>query len=842
MPTGGSEWFYFINPTPAAENSTPAYDTPTPHIVEFSHPGGLYSGQVYLTLSSYAPEDTIYFSLDGSLPTIDSEIASSTLEIFDTSVVRARILSQGMLSSETASHTYIIDKDTDLPVLAIAAEPTDLWDQNNGIYVNYESDREIPVHIEFYEPGGLRGFSLDAGMKMFGGWSRHFPQKSFALFARSEYGPSDFAYRIFPDLPFEHYEAFVLRNSGGDFNVSHIRDAMMQTLIDDINIDLQAYRPAVIYLNGVYWGILNIREKLNEHYIEAHHGVTENDLDMLENNRNVIHGDRQHFDAFLEYLNTQDMTLPESYHHVSLQIDLDEYLNYMVSEIYFANVDWPGWNLKYWRPRTSDGKWRWITYDLDDGFDLGRPENYGYDNMFDFATATDGDGWPNPPWSTLVFRKLLENSQFVVDFTNRYADHMNSIWQSEHVISTIDNLQNEIAQEMILHLERWAQSNDDWLWEMDRLRNFATERIGDARSIISEELGVGALVKLDLAIEPAGGGKIRLNDNLDVWSPQWEGHYFSNSPVEALAIPNPGYSFVAWTLGNDSDPSPSLNVSFSRDTSLVASFELTGAPISPIVINEINYHSAPEFDSGDWIELYNRSEVIIDLSGWIFMDDNDDHQFILPEGTLISANGFVVICQNIDLFINRFPDANVLAESFSFGLNNGGEKISLINSDNQVADSVSYRDSRPWPASPDGQGATLVLSNPFSDNATPESWGASWDHGSPGLSNEIITDIERSPFDSTPTSFLLSNNFPNPFNASTSIQYHLPEHSQVKLMVYDVSGREVQILVNASQSAGEYAIRWDARNSAGQSVPSGLYFYTIQAGHFFQSDKMLLLK
>ena len=384
-PNDGSEWFYFLDPTPAAENSTEAYDTPTPLIVEYSPPGGLYWGQVNLTLTSYFPEDTIYYTLDGSLPTIHSEIASATLEIYETSVVRARILSQGILSDRPSTHTYIIDKDTDLPVIAIAAEPPDLWDQNNGIYVDWESDREIPVHLEFYEPGGLRGFSQDAGMKMFGGWSRHFPQKSFALFARSEYGSSDFDYRIFPDLPFEHYEAFVLRNSGGDFDVSHIRDAMMQTLIDDINIDLQAYRPAVVYLNGEYWGILNVREKLNEHYIEAHHGVTENDLDMLENNRNVIHGNSQHYSAFLDYLNTHDMTLPESYDHVNMQIDLDEYLNYMVSEIYFANVDWPGWNLKYWRPRTTDGKWRWITYDLDDGFDLGRPEHYGYDNMIDSA-------------------------------------------------------------------------------------------------------------------------------------------------------------------------------------------------------------------------------------------------------------------------------------------------------------------------------------------------------------------------------------------------------------------------------------------------------------------------
>ncbi len=842
LPEEESEWAYFLVPTPGAVNSTQAFDTPTPLVVYFSQPGGLYWGQVNLTLQSYFPEDTIYYSLDGSLPSASSSIASATLDIDETTVVRARLKSGGVLGEETFTQTYVIDKDTDLPVLAIAAKPSDLWDGSTGIYVNYESNREIPVHIEFFERGGQRGFAQDAGMKMFGGWSRHFPQKSFVLFARSTYGPSDFSYRIFPDLPFEQYEAFVLRNSGGDFDVTHIRDAMMQTLVKDIDVDGQAYRPTVIYLNGEYWGILNIREKLNEHYIEAHFGVLENNLDMLENNWNTIHGDRDHFDDLLNYIDTHDMTSSESYAHVKDQIDLDEYLNYMTSEIFYANVDWPGWNLKYWRPRTPDGKWRWILFDLDDGFGLGSPDNYGSPNMIDFATTTTGDVWPNPPWSTFVFRKLLENQQFVTDFTNRYADHMNSIWQSDIVINTIDNLQNEIAQEMVLHLERWDLSHNDWLWKMDRLRNFAIERPVEARSVISSVLDAGELVELDLTIEPAGSGKIQLNDNLDVWSPQWSGQYFLNVPVGVIASPNPGYRFVGWVLENDSLSTSSLEVSFQGDTSLTAIFELTGVPTSSVIINEINYHSAPEFDGGDWIELFNRSEEDINMSGWIFTDDNEEHQFVLPEGTQIPANGYVVICQDRDLFLLRFPDADPIEESFSFGLSNSGEKLHIFDVDGHTIDSLSYQDTRPWPTSPDGQGATLVLNDPFSDNAQAENWGASWDHGSPGLANHIITAIGDQDFAPPPPSFLLSQNYPNPFNPSTTFQYHLPQAVSVKLVVYDVLGQEIKTLVNKQQNAGTYTTIWDGTDNQAQKVNSGMYFYRISTNRFSQTRKMLFLK
>ena len=834
---GSDNWFYFKEPTPLRANDTQGFDSIILEVPTYSIKRGLYSSAVTLSLSTVIPGAVVYYTLDGTKPSALSSVYSTPLEISETSVVRARIMSSGVLSEVTRTHTYVINKQTNMAIVSITTNPANLWDSADGIYVNYNSNREIPIFLELFEPDGIEGYSKSAGMKIHGGWTREFPQKSFAIFARDKYGPSSIKHRLFPDLPFNEYESFILRNSGGDFEAAHIRDPLLQSLIKDLDIETQSYRPAVVYLNGEYWGILNIREKLNEHYIEAHHGISEVNLDMLENEQEVIHGDNIHYNAMLAYIASHDMSLEYSYEYLKSQLDMDNYLDYMVSQLYFANVDWPGWNLKYWRPRTSDGKWRWLVFDLDDGFKLGSTQNFGYTNMFDFATEPNGPEWPNPPWSTFLFRKLLENEAFKRDFINRYADYLNTIWQPGIVLAKIDNMLAELDPEMQFHLQRWGLSNVDWHFEIDELKSFAENRVEDVRTNILAEFSIPGPAQVALSITSPNGGSILLNKNISVRESLWNGQYFKGIPIELAAIPNPGYKFIEWT-GDIADVSPTVTIPLNGDISATALFELDANSSGFVVINEINYHSAQYFDPKDWIEFYNDSDASFDLSNWSFRDGDESHNFVFPVGSILAAHKFLVLSSDTTEFSRFFPTVKPLVAEFDFNLDNAGESIYLINANGQIVDSLTYDDTAPWPLQADGIGATLALNSPELDNAIAQNWSASIKHGSPGSVNQIITAVEALAFESIPGSFLLEQNYPNPFNPATTISFQIPNRNHVRIKIFDIMGREVVTLIDKEFEAGIHHINWNAS----ASNASGVYFYRLWTNGFSQIRRMLLLK
>ena len=93
-----------------------------------------------------------------------------------------------------------------------------------------------------------------------------------------------------------------------------------------------------------------------------------------------------------------------------------------------------------------------------------------------------------------------------------------------------------------------------------------------------------------------------------------------------------------------------------------------------------------------------------------------------------------------------------------------------------------------------------------------------------------------------PAEYSLGNNYPNPFNPITQITYGLPKDSKVRIAVYDINGRVVNLLVDSAQPAGQRSVIWNGKNDAGMVVAAGLYFYKMQAGNFHQTNKMILLK
>ena len=216
-------------------------------------------------------------------------------------VLRAAAIHSECFPGEVTTHSFLIGEESTLPVVSLTSDPFNLWDENYGIYVmgpnaqwdfpyfgaNFWEDWERPIHVELFESNGELGFSLDAGVKIFGGWSRGWPQKSLAIHARPDYGTSEINYQIFPDKEIDSFTSIVLRNSGNDWfggegSATMLRDGMHTSLMDNTGLDHQEYRPAVVYINGDYWGIHNLRERIDASYFEQKYGLPTNDYDFIE--------------------------------------------------------------------------------------------------------------------------------------------------------------------------------------------------------------------------------------------------------------------------------------------------------------------------------------------------------------------------------------------------------------------------------------------------------------------------------------------------------------------------------------------------------------------------------
>jgi len=844
-PDGGDHWVWFSEPTPGNTNSTEWYeliaDGP-----EFSVTGGAYPGGKVLSLSTDVPGASIHYTEDCSEPTALSPVYTSPIQIDETKVIRARVCGSGYLPGSIITHTYLINETLSLPVMCLSTAPENLWDEQVGIYVkgpnaepqvpyfgaNFWQDWERPVHLELFDIDGSSLYSADAGVQIFGGWSRSKPQKSFALFARRDYGPDAFDYPFFPDKSIQTFQALVLRNSGNDWEYSMFRDPLMQSLVSSTSLVVQAYRPVIVFLNGEYWGFYNLREKINEHYIASNYGYDPDNLDILEDDEAVIQGESDHYLQMLNYITSHDMGVPGYYAVLKTYMDVENFIDYQVAEIYYHNTDWPGNNIKFFRPRTEDGLWRWMIFDTDFGF--GLYDGYAYiRNTLEFATEPDGPAYPNPPWSTLLLRRLLKNTEFRNSFINRFADHMNTIFSPDEVIDRIDSLKANIDQEMENHFARWGGDVLTWQNEVESMREFARLRNGYIREHLIEKFNLEAIHKIRLDVKPENAGTITVNTVVPDRFP-WEGTYFQNVPVLLTANADYGFQFAGWD-GDIQIDSNNLPVNLTGDFSVTAIFE---PAVKQIVINEINYNASQDVNPEDWVELYNNRDFPVDVTGWKLKDAHDDHVFTIPNNTTLNRDAYLVICRDSTAFKGVFPDVVNVIGSFDFGFDANGELLRLYDSSMNMVDSLIYDDRFPWPVEPDGNGPTLALKNPNLDNALAESWAASDGYGTPGKINDVYTGVSED-FDAVTAKVPhLFQNYPNPFNNMTRIAYSLEKSGHVTLTLLDLLGREIKTLADEYQEADSYSIEFDA-----EGLPSGVYFYRLRAGqNSVITKKMLLMR
>ena len=821
-------WIFQV-PSPGSMN-TGRKISGTANPIVTSLPAGFYKSAISVTLT--AGTSTIFYTLDGSRPDSTKTRYTGPINVTKTTVLRATSIKNGSLPTVPMTRTYFINESTDLPVISLTADPYDLFDPAAGIYTNFTMDWERAAHVEFFEDDKSPGFSEDCGINIYGSQSATWPQKSFAVKFKQDYGVSSIDYPLFPGFWVKRYDSFVLRNSGNDFQYTHIRDAMMQTLVKDLNIDYLEYRPATSFINGQYWGIYNIREKVSEHYVANRYGVNSDSIDMLENNMGVIHGDSLGYRQLIEYVSTHDMSTPEMYEYLNSMIDLDECILYFAAEAYYDNLDWPGTNIKFWRERTFDSKWRkwrWILYDLDFGFGL-YAHNASEDHIA-FMFSTVETRYSNPPWATLLQRKLVQNPTIRNRFINQIADLLNTNFKSPRVADVINTMASHIATELPKHRTRWSLTGEN----TTKMITFANERPAYLRTHVRNYFNCGS--DGTLTIQATGNGSVQLN-TLTLTSAQlpFAGVYFQGNAVHLTAIPAPGYKFAGWS-GAVSSSSDTLSLLVGRTTTMVAAFSVDSSDANPVVINEINYNSSDLFNSGDWVELYNYGTKSVDVSKWVFRDSDPAHGFTIPAGTTLGSGQYLVLVEDSSLFKSRFPDVKSFIGQMDFGFSGSGEFIKLSNDKGLGIDSLTYGDQAPWPTEADGKGATLELVIPASDNALGSSWKASTGHGSPGNKNSVTTSIGAMNSGAVPERMELMQNYPNPFNPTTRINYTISKAGVVSLKVFSLLGQEVATLFEGFRAPGMHEAVFD-----GGSLPGGVYFYRLNTAERVVTKKALLLK
>ncbi len=586
------------------------------------------------------PAATIRYTTDGSMPTETSQVFSSPVsitsrtgqpnvfsliptnnvtsgsemwrppagEVFKINTIRARSFAPGMQPSQTISASYIIDQAGanrfSLPVVSIMAHQGAFFNADTGIYVfgkynNYfqnADEWERLTHFEYFEIDGNLAISQNLGVRTHGGSTRNRPRKSLRFYARDEYGESWVNYRLFPDKPIFKFKRFLMRNSGNDWDQAIFRDAFMQSLIKDMaKVDLQYSQPVVAFLNGEYWGVHNLRDRYDSRYMETHYGLGELEYVMLENNNVLDNGNPDgvaHFQELLLFLHNYNMATLAHYTALQTRMDVESFIDHQVAQIYFMNTDWPGNNLQYWRKMTPayqpnapyghDGRWRWMIKDTDFGFGL----NFGYvpgvnegpaHNTLAFALSGFGPGWPNPPWSTFIFRRLVQSEQFRQQLINRFCDFLNTSFKKEFVLARLEEYRQVYLPEMEEHIHRWRTpaNLNTWQQHIDRMANFGSQRPGHLKQHIKNQFALGDMANITVSsANPAQGG-VRVNRLLPHQIPNpFTGQYFKAVPVEVQAVAKPGFRFSHWQ-GLPAGSPALATISLTKDTTLVAWFANT---------------------------------------------------------------------------------------------------------------------------------------------------------------------------------------------------------------------------------------------------------------------------
>lgn len=562
---GGSVWGYQQTPTPGKPNCgllcTKVLGEPV-----FSEPGRVVTGRPAISLTLSLPGGTpagteIRVTYDGSEPTRNSALYTAPITVRTTTAVRAKLFCEGYLSPRSTTHSYIFfPRVLTLPVVSIVTDSKYFYDNTVGIYVdgtyqsgkkNYEFDWRRPVNLEYFA-GENRNSDINqlCETRIQGGATRPFLLKSLAVYANKRFGVKRFSYEFFPDQRpgLTEYKSIVLRNAGNDFDYLYMRDAVIQrTMAKHADLDWQAWRPVIVYINGVYKGILNIRERSNEDNIYTNYGGLE-DIDMIENWQELKEGDRDHYDRFRAFYAEHGHTMAE----YEKWMDCKEFINLMAMNLYYNNQDFPGNNFVMWRPRTADGRWRFIAKDTDFGLGLyGSPATYKTLEWFYNPNYDSNRAWANGYEHTRLFRRLMEDADFSREFIDRTAIYMGDFMNERGTREVWDPMYELIKAEYPYHRRLVNQWWPDYDEELSAARSWLSARTESFYQQLADYYKLGHPVRLlinhGFGEEGLDGLQVCFN-GVELSRATFDGRFFAGRDIMLKGTAADGKEVTGWDV------------------------------------------------------------------------------------------------------------------------------------------------------------------------------------------------------------------------------------------------------------------------------------------------------
>ena len=456
---GHSEYRFFTELTPGKANAAKSYARVTREI-EFSVPPGVVREQnISLELSS-DPDARIYYTTDGTEPTEASKTYAGPLKLKGHAFIKAFAVAEDCVPTDTVTATYIFGQHT-LRLVSVMGKTSQL-NGERGV-LNTGTKAEYTVYVEIYEPDGTKLAGQNCAFELIGQHSRiNYAQKSFKLTARRATGDTRFRSKMFSNREYDEVKAIVLRAAGQDVEQTKMRDSILTSLAADTSVMYQETEPCVVYVNGQYWGLYNMREHIDAHSIAQFEGWMDPDGVVIGEGTGESVAE---YRKMINWVESHDLSRDANIEKLRGMMDIENYLDYVILQMYSDNQDMN--NVRFYCSPREDPRWKWVLFDLDLSFQLNR------NNVGDWFRDTVGTITQQ---TTTPFRQLMSNSEVKEYFLTRFGQLLATTLSTGNLEAKITARAELIKPEMSANCKRWGWKTATWVRYVNEMIDYARKR------------------------------------------------------------------------------------------------------------------------------------------------------------------------------------------------------------------------------------------------------------------------------------------------------------------------------------------------------------------------------